>query len=95
MAEAAAGRARNPRFASGPPDHAGPVSPAFSGPSLSSSSSSSSSSRAASNTKQTPAPADVVFANDSREERTRMYYETCQACKKQWDYCEVSESFIV
>ena len=85
MAEAAAGRGRNPRFASGPDPAAAGVSPALS----------PSSSRASTTTrKQTPAPADVVFANDSREGRTRKYYETCQACKKQWDYCEVSESVV-
>ena len=93
IAEAAAGRGgRNPRFASGPGPAATGVSPAFSGPS----SFSPSSSRASTTgKKQTPAPADVVFANESREERTRKYYETCQACKKQWDYCEVSLSSVI
>ena len=86
---AGAGRNRSPRLASGPeaaPPGAG-VSPALAVPSFSPSSSSRASTTGG---KQTPAPADVVFANDSREERTRIYYETCQACKKQWDYCEVS-----
>ena len=90
-AGAGRGRNRSPRLASGPeaaPPGAG-VSPALAVPSFSPSSSSRASTTGG---KQTPAPADVVFANDSREERTRIYYETCQACKKQWDYCEVSAS---
>ena len=90
-AGAGRGRNRSPRLASGPeaaPRGAG-VSPALAVPSFSPSSSSRASTTGG---KQTPAPADVVFANDSREERTRIYYETCQACKKQWDYCEVSPS---